>query len=95
MPMVDTKEWKEFRLIDVLGKACHGLWVNPKSLEEGDAGLHIVSASMCDNGVSSGLYGGVDNKHVIPAHVITWGKQSPFFCLSDGINNFRSGCLLL
>lgn len=79
MPKVDTKAWKSFRLGDLFGRACHGVWVNPKLLDVSDDGLHIVSASTGDNGLSASLYVGADDKHVIPAHVITWGKQSPFF----------------
>ena len=79
MPKVDTKAWKSFRLGDLFGRACHGVWVNPKLLDISDDGLHIVSASTGDNGLSASLYVGADDKHVIPAHVITWGKQSPFF----------------
>ena len=79
MPKVDTKAWKSFRVGDLFGKACHGVWVNPKLLDISDDGLHIVSASTGDNGLSASLYVGADDKHVIPAHVITWGKQSPFF----------------
>lgn len=79
MAVVDTKAWKQFRLGDLFGSALHGNWVNPKLLDEDDAGYCIVSASTVENGVGSVRYACPDSKNLIPSGVITWGKQSPFF----------------
>ena len=79
MAVVDTKAWKAFRLGDLFGSALHGNWVNPKLLDEDDAGYCIVSASTVENGVGSVRYACPDSKNLIPSGVITWGKQSPFF----------------
>ena len=79
MAKVDTVGWKPFRLGDLFGSALHGNWVNPKLLDEDDAGYCIVSASTVENGVGSVRYACPDSKNLIPSGVITWGKQSPFF----------------
>ena len=79
MAKVDTVGWKPFRMGDLFGPALHGNWVNPKLLDEDDAGYCIVSASTVENGVGSVRYACPDSKNLIPSGVITWGKQSPFF----------------
>lgn len=79
MSVIDTSQWKEFRTGDLFGPAKHGNWIDPKSLAENESGYPIVSASTINNGISRERYRIPDEKYIIPAKVITWGKQSPFF----------------
>lgn len=79
MSLIDTSQWKEFRIGNLLGPAKHGNWIDPKSLDENEDGYQIVSASTINNGVSIERYSILNEKYIVPARVITWGKQSPFF----------------
>lgn len=79
MSVIDTSQWKEFRVGKLLGPAKHGNWIDPKSLDENEDGYQIVSASTINNGVSIERYSILNEKYIVPARVITWGKQSPFF----------------
>lgn len=79
MSLIDTSQWNAFRIEDLLGPAKHGNWIDPKSLDENKGGYQIVSASTINNGVSVKRYSAPNEKYIVPAKVITWGKQSPFF----------------
>lgn len=79
MAKIDVSSWGMFQLRNLLGPAKHGHWIDPKSLTENESGYPIVSASTINNGISRERYRIPDEKYIIPAKVITWGKQSPFF----------------
>lgn len=76
---LDVSGWKAFQIGNLLGTAKHGNWIDPKSLDENESGYRIVSASTINNGASIERYSIPDEKYIVPAKVITWGKQSPFF----------------
>lgn len=100
MREIDVSTWKQFCVGDLFGYAKHGQYVNPHILQQSDNGLHIVSASMSDNGLSNDCYLCDKNECIIPAKVITWGKQSPMFAYQQretisgqGVYYYSVGCL--